>query len=74
MRLKDVPKYPAYVVSHDCFDRGAMEIWPSNSINQARNIANYNQKIADDYGYDDVNWRAYEKLPRCRVYKFHPIQ
>lgn len=72
MKLKDVPKAPAYLVNHDVYDDGAMEIWPCQSIEQATNIATFNQDQADSMGYENVNWRAYTKLPRIRVWKFHP--
>lgn len=73
MRIKDVPLAPAYLVYHDAFDNGAMEIWPCKSIQVAENRARYNNDTAEQQGYDEsATWKAYEKLPRVRVYKFHP--
>lgn len=71
MRLKDVPTHPAYLVFHDGFD-GSMEIWPCATIEWAKQIANLRQTELDNNGLDGAGiWRAYTKLPRKRVFKFH---
>ena len=72
MRLKDVPVSPAYLVAHDCFDNGAMEVWPCDSWETARDAAFKRQEHADNMGEDAVIWRAYIKLPRRKVFKFYP--
>lgn len=73
MRLKDVPPANAYVVFHDAYMNGAMDVWPCNSIELATRIANANQNKLDESGQDECGvWRAYEKLPRVRVWKYHP--
>jgi hypothetical protein len=71
MKLKDVPVHPAYVVFHDHFDNGAMEIWPATSFLSAQEIATRKQDNCDAQGYDNADWRAYAKLPRRKVYKYH---
>ena len=35
MLLRDVPKHPAYVVFHDAYDNGAMDVWPAESLDAA---------------------------------------
>lgn len=73
MRLKDVPVHPAYVVFHDAFDNGAMEVWPCNSLSDATIIASNRQSQLDNSGHDEAGiYRAYEKLPRRRIWKFYP--
>jgi hypothetical protein len=71
MRLQDVPKHPAYVVSHDEYDRGAMDVWPCVSIERATEIAKQKQDHLDNNGLEGAHYRAYEKLPRVKVWKFH---
>jgi hypothetical protein len=72
MRLKDIPTSPAYLVFHDGFDNGAMEVWPVLSLGEAQTKAKLNQDKLEQSGNDDGgSWRAYEKLPRVRVWKFH---
>lgn len=72
MRLADVPPSPAYLVFHDAFDRGAMEVWPAQSIAEAEDEAQRRQEKLDQRGDDDCGvWKAYERLPRVRVWKYH---
>ena len=48
MKLKDVPQSPAYLVCHDHFDKGAMEVWMVSDIERAETLANnYNRQIDD---------------------------
>lgn len=70
MRLKDVPVHPAYVVFHDQFDNGAMEIWPATSLLAAQEVAQRKQDNCDAQGHD-AYWTAYARLPRKKVYKYH---
>ena len=77
MRLKDVPKHPAYLVFHDAFDNGAMDIfgyenkWPESAIEITRKLADECNTRIEEMGNDDCGrWAAYEKLPRVRVYKY----
>lgn len=72
MKLADVPKYPAYLVFHDAFDGGAMDVYPSESIEQAEKIARERQEKLEQTGSDECGgWKAYEKLPRVRVHKLY---
>lgn len=71
MRLKDVPQHPAYVVFHDGFDNGAMEVWPAQSSAEAIERAQVANLKLDAMGEDCGFWRAYDKLPRKKVWKFH---
>jgi hypothetical protein len=73
MKLKDIPFSPAYVVCHDEYDRGAMEVWPCESIESAKTIAQEKQTKLDNMGLDGCHYRAYIKLPRVKVYKYHEI-
>lgn len=74
MRLKDVPSYPAYVVFHDAYDNGAMDVYPATSflIAQER-VSLANQELDAMSSEGCGSWKAYEKLPRKRIFKFHPI-
>lgn len=73
MKLNEVPSSPAYVVFHDAFDHGAMDVYPAESIELAKSIASRKQDFLDNNGYDESGtWKAYEKLPRVRIHKFHP--
>lgn len=71
MKLKDIPISPAYLVCHDHYDNGAMEVWPSGCLETATKQAEQLQTKLDDMGLDGCNYRAYAKLPRVRVYKYH---
>jgi hypothetical protein len=73
MKLKDVPRALAYVVCHDCFDNGAMEVWPASNLLTAQECAERKQTNADAQGYDSVMWQAYAKLPHKKVWKYHSI-
>jgi hypothetical protein len=72
MRIKDVPTHPAYVVFHDSYDNGAMDVYGCESLERAQAIAAKKQASLDDSGYDEAGiWKAYEKLPRIKVYSYH---
>ena len=72
MKLKDVPHAPAYVVFHDAFDNGAMDVYSAESFEQAKQVAEARQKNLDESGNDEAGvWQAYEKLPRKKVWSFH---
>lgn len=72
IRRCDVPTAPAYVVFHDAFDKGAMEVWPVVSFAVAQEVAAVNNKRSEDMGHDECGgWAAYEKLPRVRIWKLH---
>lgn len=72
MRLVDVPQAPAYLVFHDAFDKGAMEVWPAESLELAEKTASFNNQRIDDLGQDECGrYKAYVKLPRIRVWKYH---
>lgn len=73
MRIKDVPISPAYLVWHDAFDNGAMDVYPKSSFEFALKLAEERNEQNARQGYDDAGfWRAYTKLPRVKVYRFHP--
>jgi hypothetical protein len=72
MLLRDVPKHPAYVVFHDAYDNGAMDVWPAADLVGAQRIATVQQQNLEDIGQDECGfYRAYTKLPRKKVYKFY---
>jgi hypothetical protein len=72
MRIKDVPSASAYLVFHDAFDSGAMDVYPCDSLAEAQDKATTRNATLDASGNDDCGtWRAYTKLPRVRVFKFH---
>ena len=72
MRLKDVPMAPAYLVYHDGFMNGAMDVWPMESLQAAQGLANLGNGKAEAMAYDDAgSYRAYTKLPRVKVWAFH---
>lgn len=73
MLLKDVPVHPAYVVFHGAYMNGAMEVWPATSLEAAQErvtLANA-EMDAMGMGEDAGFYRAYVKLPRKKVWKFH---
>lgn len=73
MKLKDVPVAPAYLVFHDAFDNGAMEVWPYQSIELAQaEASNQNERIEGSGESDCGGYKAHTKLPRVRVWKYHP--
>ena len=72
MRVKDVPASPAYLVWHDAFDKGAMDVYLRDDFAAAEKEAQSKNEYNDEMGYDEAGfWRAYTKLPRVRVYKVH---
>lgn len=71
MKLSSIPVHPAYVVFHDGCDNGAMEVFPRLSFSAAQKEAEQKQEQFDAMGYEDGMWRAYSKLPRCKVWKYH---
>jgi hypothetical protein len=71
MRLKDIPAAPAYLVFHDAYDNGAMEVWTVPTFGAAQVLANNKQTALEQSGNDECGgWKAYEKLPRVKVYAF----
>lgn len=44
MRLKDVPSSPAYLVFHDAYDNGAMDVYPMASLEEAQTEARTRQQ------------------------------
>lgn len=62
-------EYSAFLVFHDDWDRGAMEVTPYSSIELANAEALRRQEHFDSHGLDGGYWKAYEKLPRVRIYK-----
>lgn len=72
MKLKDVPYSPAYVVFHDAYMNGAMDVWPSTSLIDAQVIAQRKQKRLEDEGVEECGgYAAYTQLPRKRVWQYH---
>lgn len=72
MKLSEVPAYPAYLVFHDAFMKGAMDVYPCDAESTAQFIANRRNDNLDASGNDDSGfWAAYTKLPRKKVWKFH---
>lgn len=75
IRLKDVPPSPAYLVFHDGFDNGAMEVWQFSSFEQAQTLASERNALLESRGEDEGGmYKAYAKLPRVRVWKYHSEQ
>ena len=74
VKLADVPASPAYLVCHDHFDNGAMEVWPMSDKVAAENCAHDYQCRLDDHGIDGCHFAAYTELPRRRVWKLHPAK
>jgi hypothetical protein len=75
VKLKNVPPAPAYLVFHDAFDNGAMEVWPAESFDLAQHTAELNQVRLEELGQDECgHWNAYEKLPRIRIWKYHAVK
>lgn len=71
MKLKDIPVSPAYLVCHDLYDNGAMDVYTCSDLASAQLLATKRQDYCDSMGSDGVCWKAYTKLPRVRVYSFH---
>ena len=72
MRLKDVPPAPAYVVFHDAYMNGAMDVYPAESMEQATATAAQHRSRLEESGHDECGgWKAYEKLLRVKVYMYH---
>ena len=72
IRLCDVPEAPAYLVFHDAFDNGAMEVYPKQDLAAAETEAERHNRHLDEIGMDDAGfWKAYTKLPRVRVYRLY---
>lgn len=72
MKIKDVPQHPAYLVFHDAFDKGAMEVWGIDDLATAQQIAKIRNTHLEQGGNDDCGvWKAYNKLPHVRVYAYH---
>jgi hypothetical protein len=68
----NLPFSPAYLVFHDAHMNGAMDVYPFSSLEEATDQANCQNEYMESRGADeDGSWRAYEKLPRKRVWKFH---
>jgi hypothetical protein len=75
MRLKDVPASPAYLVFHDAYMNGAMDVYPAESLDLAERTAKFNNERMESLGHDEAGvWRSYTKLPRVRVWKYHPAK
>lgn len=77
MKLKDVPVFPSYLVFHDGYDNGAMDVYPQQlSIELTQLKADLaNIKLEESGNDEGGHWKAYTKLPRVRIYKFHaPIE
>jgi hypothetical protein len=61
----------AYLVFHDAFDNGAMEVWPSFSIETATASAQCLNDALDAIGEECGFYRAYQTLPRKKIFKSH---
>lgn len=74
MKLKDVPPSPAYLVFHDAYDNGAMDVYARTDLKKAEESAKKKNEQYEQLGHDDCGfWRAYTKLPRKKVYKYYPV-
>jgi hypothetical protein len=72
MKLAEVPAHPAYLVFHDAYMNGAMDVYPVTSLAMAQEHAALANMELDATGQDECGiWRAYEKLPRKKVWKYH---
>lgn len=65
--------YPAYLVFHDAFDGGAMDVWPYLSLATAQAEAEARQNRLEQSGDEEAgHWTAYEQLPAdVPVYKLY---
>ena len=62
----------AYLVWHDAFDNGAMDVYPQADLKTAQEKADTRNRHLEESGNDDMGfWKAYSKLPRVRIYKIH---
>lgn len=73
MRIKDVPIHPAYLVHHDHFMNGAMDVYPRQDLAAAQAEAKSKNDYMDSIGVHGGQWRAYEKLPRVKIWQYHPL-
>ena len=66
----------AYLVFHDNFDQGAMDVYPACCVAHAEKEAERRNNHIDALGYDEAgHWRGYEVLPaECEVYKRYENQ
>lgn len=72
MRIKDVPQHLAYLVFHDAYDNGAMDVYGMTSLEAATDEALYRNRQLEAIGMEEGGgWKAYEKLPRVKVFKYH---
>jgi hypothetical protein len=75
MLLRDVPVSPAYLVFHDCFERGAMDVWPRLTLAEAQLDASKKQTALDASGLEECGfWQAYNKLPHKKLHLYHSIK
>ncbi len=71
MKVEEVPKSPAYLVSHDLWMDGAMDVWGVKDLQFATVEAERRNRVVDDLGGEgDTRWRAYEELPDLEVWAF----
>ena len=70
---KTVPESPAYLVYHDAYHKGAMEVWLLASFERAEIFAKRLNEKLDKCGLGGAGtYRAYAgKLPRKSVWKVH---
>lgn len=72
MKLKDIPASPAYLVFHDAYMNGAMDVYLLPSLKEAEERAKVANENLESMGEDECGmWRAYLTLPRKRVWKLH---
>jgi hypothetical protein len=74
MRYNEVPAAAAYLVFHDAFDNGAMDVYLRPSLEEAeKTAATRNDNLAKG-GNDDCGiWKAYVKLPRRKVFSVNGL-
>lgn len=72
MKLNEVPESPAYLVYHDYWMNGAMDVYPMPSLEEAETRARNKNEYAESIGCDDGGrYAAYVKLPRRKIWKYH---
>lgn len=74
-RVQDIPQRKAYLVFHDAYDDGAMDVLGLDDIEQARKLATHRNTQLEDEGLEEGGgWAAYEKLPDLKIWSYNDYQ
>ena len=62
-----------FLVFHDLFDNGAMDVYPCSTLELAVDMASRRQQALEERGEDDGGfWAAYPSLPpNVQIYRVH---